>query len=101
MLGLGLLVGVVFAIVPAVNAVFHGYVATSVPDGMQGRVLGAVSFLCLVSQPVGILGVGIVFDLAGPTVVFLSMAGVSGLAALISLTPAMRNLPRPGDVAPA
>ncbi|MBE3001005.1 MFS transporter [Nocardiopsis sp. HNM0947] len=100
-LSLGLLVGAVFAIVPAVNAVFYGYVATSVPDGMQGRVLGAVSFLCLVSQPVGILGVGVVFDMAGPTVVFLSMAGVSGLAALISLTPSMRNLPRPEDVTPA
>ncbi|WP_017616339.1 MFS transporter [Nocardiopsis salina] len=100
-LSLGLLVGAVFAFVPAVNAVFFGYIATSVPDGMQGRVLGAVSFLCLVSQPVGILAVGIVFDMAGPTLVFLSMAAVSGLAALISLTPTMRNLPRSEDVTPA
>lgn len=97
-LSLGLLVGCVFAIVPCVNAVFYGYIAASVTDEFQGRVLGAVTFMCLVSQPVGILGVGLVFDAAGPTWVFLSMAVVSGLAALFSLSPVMRDLPRPEEV---
>ena len=100
-LSLGVLVGCVFATVPCVNAVFYAYVAASVTDGYQGRVLGAVMFMSLVSQPVGILGIGIVFDHAGPTWVFLMMALVSGLAALFSLSPVMRDLPRPEDVAVA
>ncbi len=98
-LALGLVVGCVFAMVPCVNAVFYGYVSTSVPDRFQGRVLGAVTFMSLLSQPIGILGVGLVFDLAGPTTVFLMMAGVSALAALFTLGPTMRDLPRPEEVA--
>ncbi|MFV2198229.1 MFS transporter [Nocardiopsis sp. LOL_012] len=95
---LGVIVGCLFAMVPCVNAVFYGYVAASVADGHQGRVLGAVSFLSLLSQPAGILGIGIVFDTAGPMWVFLMMAVVSGLAALVSLAPVMRRLPRPEEV---
>ncbi|MCP3015407.1 MFS transporter [Nocardiopsis dassonvillei] len=98
---LGALVGCVFAIVPCVNAVFHGYVAVSVSDRYQGRVLGAVTFMALVSQPVGILGIGVIFDHAGPAWVFLTMALVSALAALFSLSPVMRDLPRPEEVAVA
>jgi MFS family permease len=100
-LSLGVIVGCVFATVPCVNAVFYGYVAASVTDGYQGRVLGAVMFMSLASQPVGILGIGLVFDHAGPTWVFLMMALVAGLAALFSLSPVMRDLPRPEDVAVA
>lgn len=98
-LSLGLIVGFVFAAVPCVNAVFYGYVATSVPDRYQGRALGAVTFMSLLSQPIGILMVGLLFDLAGPTLVFLMMAVVSALAALFTLGPTMRDLPRPEEVA--
>ncbi|MGW5874957.1 MFS transporter [Nocardiopsis terrae] len=98
-LPLGLIAGCVFAAVPCVNAVFYGYVATSVPDHHQGRALGAVTFMSLLSQPVGILTVGIVFDLAGPSPVFLMMAVVSALAALFTLGPTTRDLPRPEEIA--
>ncbi|MBE1455829.1 MFS family permease [Nocardiopsis terrae] len=98
-LSLGLIAGCVFAAVPCVNAVFYGYVTTSVPDRHQGRALGAVTFMSLLSQPVGILTVGIVFDLAGPSPVFLMMAVVSALAALFTLGPTMRDLPRPEEIA--
>ncbi|MFI6579383.1 MFS transporter [Nocardiopsis sp. NPDC050513] len=98
---LGVIVGCVFAVVPCANAVFYGYVAASVGDDLQGRVLGAVMFLAMLSQPVGILGIGIVFDQAGPGWVFLTMACVSGAAALCSLTPVMRALPRPEEVSVA
>ena len=97
-LTLGLIVGFVFAAVPCVNAVFYSYVATSVPDRYQGRALGAVTFMSLLSQPVGILAVGVLFDLAGPVPVFLMMAVVSALAALFTLGPTMRDLPRPEEV---
>ncbi|MBB6118522.1 MFS transporter [Nocardiopsis algeriensis] len=96
---LGLFVGGVFAIVPCVNAVFYAYIAVSVRDEYQGRVLGAVTFTCMASQPVGILGVGVLFDLAGPTWVFLAMGLVSALAALFTLSPVMRDLPRPEELA--
>ncbi|WP_017545617.1 MFS transporter [Nocardiopsis prasina] len=98
-LSLGLIVGFVFAAVPSVNAVFYSYVATSVPDRYQGRALGAVTFMALLSQPVGIVAVGLLFDLAGPTLVFLMMAVVSALAALLTLGPTMRDLPRPEEIA--
>lgn len=98
-LPLGLIMACVFATVPCVNAVFYGYVAASVPDRFQGRVLGAVTFMSLLSQPIGILSVGLLFDLAGPTTVFLMMAVVSALAALFTLGPTMRELPRPEEVA--
>ncbi|MBR8740931.1 MFS transporter [Nocardiopsis sp. MG754419] len=98
-LALGLIVAVVFAAVPCVNAVFFAYVASAVPDRFQGRALGAVTFMALLSQPVGIVGIGVVFDLAGPTLVFLMMAVVSALAALFTLGPTMRALPRPEEVA--
>ena len=98
-LALGMVVGCVFAMVPCVNAVFYGYVTTSVPDRLQGRALGAVTFMSLLSQPIGILGVGLLFDLSGPTTVFLMMAVVSALAALFTLSPTMRDLPRPEEIA--
>ena len=101
LVSLGVLLGLVFAVVPCVNALFYGYVASSVTDEYQGRVLGAVMFMALVSQPVGILGIGMVFDLAGPTRVFLAMAFVSALAALFTLSPVMRDLPRPEELADA
>lgn len=98
-LPLGVIVAFVFAAVPCVNAVFFGYVAATVPDRYQGRALGAVTFLALLSQPIGIVGVGVVFDLAGPVPVFLMMAVVSVPAALFTLGPTMRTLPRPEEVA--
>lgn len=97
-LPLGMIVAFVFAAVPCVNAVFFGYVAATVPDHYQGRALGAVTFMALLSQPIGIVGVGMVFDLAGPVPVFSTMAVVSVSAALFTLGPTMRSLPRPEEV---
>lgn len=98
-LTLGSVVAIVFTAVPCVNAVFFGYVASSVPDHHQGRVLGAVTFMALLSQPIGIVGIGLIFDLFGPTLVFLMMAAISGAAALFTLGSTMRDLPRSEDVA--
>lgn len=98
-LTLGSVVAIVFTAVPCVNALFFGYVASSVPDHHQGRVLGAVTFMALLSQPIGIVGVGLIFDLFGPTPVFLTMAVISAAAALVTLGPTMRALPRPEGVA--
>ncbi|WP_249352055.1 hypothetical protein [Nocardiopsis akebiae] len=83
------------------NAVFHGYVTASVSDRYQGRALGAAAFTAPVSQPLGIPGIGVVFDRAGTARVFLAMAPVSVPAVLFSLSPVTRDPPRLGEVAVA
>ncbi|MFJ5684221.1 MFS transporter [Streptomyces sp. NPDC093099] len=97
-LPLGIILGFHFALVPTTNALLFGYVAALVPDDLQGRVIGAVLFLGLLAQPIGILGVGVIFDLAGPTWVFGTVAVVAALAALPTLSRHMRNLPNPDQV---
>jgi predicted MFS family arabinose efflux permease len=98
-IGLGIVLGAVFALVPSVNALVFGYLGVAAPDELQGRVMGAVAFLSLVAQPIGIFGVGIIFDTLGPSWVFVAMAATAGVAALPTLTRHMRRLPRPEQVA--
>jgi uncharacterized membrane protein len=68
-----------------------------VPDELQSRVLGAVTFLSLLAQPVGIFAIGAIFDLAGSTWVFLAMGIIAAIAALPTLTRRIRSLPRPEE----
>ncbi|MFC8077820.1 MFS transporter [Streptomyces sp. NPDC057307] len=98
-LPLGIILGCHFALVPATNALLFGYVAALVPDELQGRVIGAVLFLGLMAQPIGILGVGVIFDLGGPTWVYGTVALVAAVAALPTLSRHMRTLPRPEQAA--
>lgn len=97
-LPLGVILGLVFALVPSVNSLLFGYMAVLVPNDQQGRVMGAVSCLSLIAQPIGIFGVGALFDAAGPTWVFLAMAAVTTIAALPTLTRQMRRLPRASEM---
>jgi predicted MFS family arabinose efflux permease len=96
---LGVVVACVFARAPAVNALFYAYVAVLVPDHLQGRVTGLAMFVSLFSTPLGILGVGMLFDLAGPTWVFAAMGLLSAVAAAPTFTRRMRTLPRPEHLA--
>ncbi|WP_162292895.1 MFS transporter [Actinophytocola xinjiangensis] len=98
---LGVVVACVFARAPAVNALFYAYVAVLIPDWLQGRVLGLAMFVSLFSTPLGILGVGLIFDLAGATWVFAAMGVLSTAAAIPTLTRRMRTLPRPEHLATA
>lgn len=98
-LPLGIILGCVIVRAPIMNALFYSYAAALVPDELQGRVMGAVSFLALVSQPLGILGVGAIFDLGGPTWVFVTMGVVATLAAAPTLTRTIRTLPPPEQLA--
>lgn len=95
---LGVVLGLVFSLVPSVNSLVFGYLGAIVPDELQGRVMGAVAFLSLIAQPIGIFGVGVIFDAAGPFWVFVAMAATAGVAALPTLTRRMRHLPRPEQV---
>lgn len=96
---LGIILGLVFALVPSINALVFGHLAAAVPDDLQGRVLGAVTFLSLIAQPLGILGIGVIFDAAGARWVFLTMAVAAAAAALPTLTRPIRRLPRPEEIA--
>lgn len=98
-ISLGVIVACVFVRAPAVNALFYAYVAVLVPDRVQGRVLGLAMFVSLFSTPLGILGIGAIFDHAGPTWVFIAMGALSALAAAPTFTHRMRNLPRPEELA--
>ena len=98
---LGIILACVFARAPITNGLFFSYVATLVPDSMQGRVLGAVTFMSFFAQPIGILGIGVIFDHAGPLWVFAAMGIVAALAALPTLTRTIRHLPTPQEAAAA
>lgn len=97
-LSLGVILACVFLRGPIVNALFFAYVAALVPDRLQGRVIGAVTFLSYIAQPIGIFGVGAVFDLGGPQWVFAAVCAVSTLAALPTLTRRIRTLPAPDEL---
>ncbi len=96
---LGIIVACVFLRGPITSALFLAYLAAMAPDKTQGRVLGAVMFMSMVAAPLGVFGVGALFDLAGPTWVFTAMGIVSGLAALPTLSPRIRGLARPEEYA--
>ncbi|MFH8627364.1 MFS transporter [Streptomyces vietnamensis] len=92
---LGVIVACVFLRGPITSALFLAYLAAMVPDKAQGRVLGAVMFMSMIAAPVGVFAIGTIFDQAGPVWVFTVMAVVSGLAALPTLSPRIRNLAPP------
>lgn len=96
---LGFVVALVYVRAPAVNALFYAYIAVLVPSRVQGRVIGLATFVSLFSTPLGILGVGVIFDHAGPTWVFIAIGLLSALAAAPTFTHRMRNLPRPDELA--
>lgn len=98
---LGVIVACVFLRGPITSALFLAYLAAMAPDKVQGRVLGAVMFMSMIAAPLGVFGIGAIFDLAGPTWVFTTMAVISGLAALPTLSPLIRKLAPPEEYARA
>ncbi|MFD9287308.1 MFS transporter [Streptomyces sp. NPDC060030] len=98
---LGIIVACVFLRGPVTSALFLAYLAAMAPDKVQGRVLGAVMFMSMIAAPIGVFAVGTIFDLAGATWVFTTMAIVSALAALPTLSPVIRRLAPPEHYADA
>ncbi|MFS8099202.1 MFS transporter [Lentzea alba] len=95
---MGVIVGFVFLRAPIVGSLFISYVTVLAPDKLQGRVLGAMFFLAIIVQPLGIFLLGTIFDYAGPTAVFLFIFAVAAPTALLTLTPTIRNLRRPSEL---
>ncbi|MEV7553799.1 MFS transporter [Amycolatopsis sp. NPDC089917] len=98
-LPLGVIVACIFLRAGVVGALIYGYIAALVPDNLQGRVIGAVMFVGMIAQPIGIFAVGAIFDLAGPTWVFVFMAAAGTLFALPTLSKRIRTLPAPEELA--
>lgn len=96
---LGIIVTLVFIRGPIISTLFLSYLAAVAPDKVQGRVLGAVFFMSMSAAPIGVFLVGAIFQLAGPTWVFITMCTISGVAALATLAKPIRNLPAPESVA--
>lgn len=92
---MGIIVGFVFLRGPIVSALFLSYVAALAPDKLHGRVLGAVFFLSMLVQPIGIFTIGALFDLGGSLAVFIFVGSVATPIALIMFNRTMRTLPRP------
>jgi MFS family permease len=92
---MGIIVGFVFLRGPVVSALSLSYVAALAPDKLHGRVLGAVFFMSMLVQPIGIFTIGTLFDLSGTFAVFAFIFAVATPAALITFTRTMRTLPRP------
>jgi hypothetical protein len=97
-LPMGIIVGVVFLRGPIVSALFLAYVAALAPDKLQGRVLGAVFFLSMIVQPIGIFAIGAIFDTAGPAAVFTTVCVIATLIASTTFTRTIRSLPRPAEL---
>lgn len=95
---MGIIVGFVFLRGPVVSALSLAYVAALAPDKLHGRVLGAVFFMSMLVQPIGILTIGTLFDLGGTFAVFAFIFAVATPAALITFTRTMRTLPRPENL---
>lgn len=95
---MGVIVGFVFLRGPIVSALSLSYVAALAPDKLHGRVLGAVFFMSMLVQPIGIFTIGTIFDVAGTFAVFAFVFCVATPAALITFTRTMRTLPRPEDL---
>jgi hypothetical protein len=91
-LPLGVVVACVYVRGPVINALFLTYTAKTVPDELHGKVLGAIVSMSTIVSPVGVLVIGSVFDAWGPVWVFATIAAVSTLAALPTLSRSIRTL---------
>jgi MFS family permease len=91
-LPLGLIVALVYVRGPVINALFLTYTTKTVPDELQGQVLGAIVSTSTVISPLGVLAIGAVFDAAGPVWVFATIGVIATLAALPTLSRGIRTL---------
>ncbi|WP_411106760.1 MFS transporter [Streptomyces sp. cmx-4-9] len=97
---LGIVVACVYVRGPLINALFLTYAAKTVPDELQGRVLGAIVFTSTIISPIGVLAIGTIFDAWGPTWVFATVGVIATLAALPTLSRSIRTLASLDEASP-
>lgn len=107
-LPLGIIVACVYVRGPVINSLFLTYVAKTIPESLQGRVLGVILFVSTIVSPLGVLAVGLIFEFFHPFEVFIVIAAVAAIAALPTLSKGIRGLgsledlnPQPAEREPA
>ena len=91
-LPLGVVVAFVYFRGPVINALFLTYTTKTVPDELQGQVLGAIVSTSTIISPIGVLAIGSIFDAWGPVWVFATIGAIATLAALPTLSRGVRSL---------
>lgn len=91
-LPLGIVVAFVYFRGPVINALFLTYTTKTVPDELQGQVLGAIVSTSTIVSPLGVLAIGAIFDAWGPLWVFATVGAIAALAALPTLSRGIRTL---------
>jgi MFS family permease len=91
-LPLGIIVACVYIRGPVINASFLTYTARTVPDQLQGQVLGAIVSTSTIVSPIGVFAIGAIFDAWGPQWVFAVVGAVAVLGALPTLSRGIRTL---------
>ncbi|WP_249401235.1 MFS transporter [Streptomyces sp. PKU-MA01144] len=99
----GVLLGAIAFAAPTANAYFTSYQLLLTPDSHRGRVVSVAAIASGGGGAVAPLAGGVVLDLAGRSAGLLGCTAVMAVIALqASLSPALRDVPRPGahDTAP-
>lgn len=91
-LPLGIIVACVYFRGPVINASFLTYTTRTVPDALQGQVLGAIVSASTIVSPIGVFAIGAIFDAWGPNWVFAVIGVVATLGALPTLSRGIRTL---------
>ncbi|MGW4059293.1 MFS transporter [Amycolatopsis sp. NPDC004747] len=91
-LPLGIIVACVYFRGPVINASFLTYTAKTVPDALQGQVLGAIVSTSTIVSPIGVFAIGAIFDAWGPQWVFATVGAIAAIAALPTLSKGIRTL---------
>ena len=69
---------------------------TRAPDGMRGRVVSTQWSLALVATPLGVLGAGLLLEVAGPGPALMTVAaGMLATTLAAAATPALHHLDDP------
>lgn len=90
---LGVIVACLYLRGPVINALFLTYTTKTVPNEIQGKVLGAIVSMSTVVSPLGVFAIGAIFDAVGPVAMFAVVGSVSLLAAIPTLSRSVRTLP--------
>lgn len=91
-LPLGVIVACVYFRGPVINASFLTYTANTVPDALQGQVLGAIVSTSTIVSPIGVFAIGAIFEAHGSSWVFATIGLVATLGALPTLSRGIRTL---------
>lgn len=98
----GYLMGLLFAgmafVLPAANTTIHTYQLLLTPDELRGRLGGVMGVATGVAGTAGPALGGVLMELLPPaTAILVCTTGIALVAVAVTLSPTLRNFPRPGE----